>query len=83
MLKQSLDAISVTSKDLKSNLGSSRTCTTMKAEDFEVEAKSRGDDSKALAGARRVINDATGGAEQIAYGLKQVLLPALACYFKR
>ena len=35
----------VTSKDRKSNLDSSRVCTTAKAEDFEMEAKSRGDDT--------------------------------------
>ena len=35
-----------------------------RAEDLEVKAKSRGDDPKALAEAWRVLNDATGGAEQ-------------------
>ena len=54
----------MTSMDRKSNLDSSQTCTTVKAEDFDVEAESRGDDPDALAEPRRAINDATGGAEQ-------------------
>ena len=38
-----------------------------KAEDFEAETGSRGDELKAFAEAKRVIKDATG-AEEIAYG---------------
>ena len=43
-----------------------------KAEDFEAETRSRGEELKALAGAKRVIKEATGGAEEIAYGSTQM-----------
>merc|ERR1711957_1084231 len=43
-----------------------------KAEDFEAETKSRGEELKALATAKKVIQDATGGAEKISYGLDQM-----------
>merc|ERR1719506_3230388 len=43
-----------------------------KAEEFEEETKSRGEELKALAEARRVIKEATGGATSQTYGLAQV-----------
>ena len=43
-----------------------------KAEDFEAETKNCGDEWKTLAEAKRVINEATGVAEKITYGLNQV-----------
>merc|ERR1711972_245885 len=43
-----------------------------KAEDFEAETKSRGEELKALAEAKKVIKETTGGAEDISYGLNQV-----------
>merc|ERR1719163_2688829 len=42
-----------------------------KAEEFEAETKSRGEELKALAEAKRVIKEASMGAEEIAYGLNQ------------
>ena len=39
-----------------------------KAEDFEAETKSCGEELKALAEAKRVIKGATSGAEETAYG---------------
>jgi len=42
-----------------------------KAEEFEAETKSRGQELKALAEAKRVIKEASMGAEEIAYGLNQ------------
>jgi len=42
-----------------------------KAEDFEAETKSRGEELKALATAKKVIEDATGGAAKMSYGLDQ------------
>jgi len=39
-----------------------------KAQDFEAETKSRGEELKALAEAKKVIAEASSGAEEIAYG---------------
>jgi hypothetical protein len=66
--------LEVTSKDLKGDIEQKadlhHDCMT-KAEDYESETKSRGEELKALAEAKKVIKEATGGAEQIAYGLEQ------------
>jgi len=43
-----------------------------KAEDYEAETRSRGEELKALAEAKKVIKEATGGAEDISYGLSQM-----------
>jgi chromosome segregation ATPase len=43
-----------------------------KAEDFEAETKSRGEELRAIAEAKKVIQETTGGAEDISYGLNQV-----------
>jgi hypothetical protein len=66
--------LEVTEKDLKADIEQKadlhHDCMT-KAEDYEAETKSRGEELKALAQAKKVIKEATGGAEQIAYGLDQ------------
>merc|ERR1719456_485224 len=52
-----------------------------KAEDFEAETKSRGEELKALAEAKKVIQEATGGeggAEDLTYSLGQVSLLQVA-----
>ena len=43
-----------------------------KAEDVEAETECRGEEFQALATAKKVISEATGGAEDIPYGLNQV-----------
>jgi hypothetical protein len=69
--------LEVTSKDLKGDIEQladlHHDCMT-KAEDYEAETKSRGEELSALAEAKKVIEEATGGAEKIAYGLDQVSL---------
>jgi len=69
--------LGVTSKDLESDttaLGDMhRECMT-KAEDFQAETKSRGEELKALAEAKQVIKESAGGAEDLSYGLSQVSL---------
>merc|ERR550525_281538 len=67
--------LTVTSKDLagdeetKANLHSN--CIE-KAQDFEAETKSRGEELKALAEAKKAIQEATGGAEAQSYSLMQL-----------
>jgi hypothetical protein len=67
--------LDVTTKALQADVAERadlhRDCMT-KAEDFEAETKSRGEELKALATAKKVIQDATGGAEKLSYGLTQV-----------
>jgi len=69
--------LGVTSKELAADLDTKATlhhnCMT-KAEDFEAETKSRGEELNALAAAKKAINDNTGGATDISYGLNQVSL---------
>jgi len=64
-----------TKKDLKEDITAKadlhHSCMT-KAQDFEAETTSRGEELKALATAKKVIKEATGGAEKITYGLDQV-----------
>jgi len=67
--------LSVTEKDLATDKEAKDDLHAQcmaKAEDFESETKSRGEELKALAEARKVIEEATGGAESISYGLNQV-----------
>jgi len=67
--------LTMTSKDLEADKASKadlHTACMTKAEDFEAETKSRGEELKALAEAKKVIKEATGGAEDISYGLNQV-----------
>merc|ERR550537_1483648 len=42
-----------------------------KAQDFEAETKSRGEELKALATAKKVIAESSSGADTLAYGLDQ------------
>merc|ERR1719253_259599 len=63
--------LTTTSKDLaedtKAKAALHQECMT-KSEDFESETKSRGEELKALATAKKVIVEATGGAESFSYG---------------
>lgn len=67
----------VTTKDLKEDIAAladlHRDCVG-KAQDFEAASTSRGEELKALAEAKKVIAESTGGADKIAYGLNQVSL---------
>jgi len=66
--------LSVASKDLSAD---QETMSTLKADcmekaqDFEAEHRSRGEELKALATARKVISDSTSGANSLSYGLTQ------------
>merc|ERR1719190_63058 len=65
----------VTSKDLAADIATladlHQNCLT-KAQDYEAATKSRDEELKALAEAKKVINETTGGADSITYGLNQV-----------
>merc|ERR1719262_1464971 len=69
--------LAVTSKDLAADVKDladlHSECMT-KAQDFEAATKSRDEELKALAEARKVISEATGGVESQTYGLEQVSL---------
>mmetsp|Transcript_97839 Transcript_97839/g.262918 ORF Transcript_97839/g.262918 Transcript_97839/m.262918 type:complete len:693 (+) Transcript_97839:77-2155(+) len=69
--------LDVTTKDFKGGAEAKATlhheCMS-KAEDFEAETKSRGEELKALAEAKQVIKESAGGAEDLSYGLNQVSL---------
>merc|ERR1719387_1050891 len=69
--------LEVTSKDLAADIAdlaeTHRLCMTT-AEDFEAATKSRGEELAALAAAKKVILEKTGGAEKLSYGLTQVSL---------
>merc|ERR1719401_1775885 len=73
--------LDVTSKDLAEDIKTKATlhqdCMTA-AEEFEMATKSRGEELKALATAKKVIKDSTGGAADQTYGLNQVSLLQLA-----
>jgi hypothetical protein len=67
--------LAVTSKDLKADenqLGDLHRDCMVKAETFEEEKKSREEELKALAEAKKVINDSTAGATKLSYGLNQM-----------
>merc|ERR1719281_310686 len=67
--------LEVTSEDLAEDIKSLATlhqdCMTG-AEDFEAETKSRGEELKALATAKKIIVEATSGAQDISYSFVQV-----------
>merc|ERR1711972_886057 len=67
--------LDVTSKDLAEDIQSKATlhqdCMTA-AEEFELATKSRGEELKALATAKKVIKESTGGAAEQSYDLNQV-----------
>merc|ERR1719324_1633472 len=67
--------LAVTQKDLDADIKElaelHHECMT-KAQEFEEATKSRGEELKALAEAKKVISEAIGGAESQTYGLEQV-----------
>jgi len=67
--------LAVTSKDLAEDVKSladlHHECMTG-ANEFEEGTKSRGEELAAIAEAKKVISEATGGAEKLTYGLDQV-----------
>jgi hypothetical protein len=67
--------LDVTSKDLAEDIKTKSTlhqdCMTA-AEEFEAATKSRGEELKALATAKKVIKEATGGAAEQSYSFLQV-----------
>merc|ERR550537_1977712 len=73
--------LEVTSKDLAEDIQTKATlhqdCMNA-AEEFELSTKSRGEELKALATAKKVIKESTGGAAEQSYGLNQVSLLQLA-----
>merc|ERR1719199_1918512 len=67
--------LAVTTKDLDTDVSTLATLhqDCMKgAEDFEAETKSRGEELKALATAKQIISEMSGGAADQSYGLDQV-----------
>jgi DNA repair exonuclease SbcCD ATPase subunit len=66
--------LDVTSKDLAEDIKTlselHHNCMT-KANDFEAETKSRGEELKALATAKKIIKETTGGAADQSYGFDQ------------
>merc|ERR1712032_359656 len=73
--------LDVTSKALKADEDTladlHHNCMT-KAQDFEDTTKSRDEELKAIAEAKRIIKETTGGASKITYGLAQVSLLQVA-----
>ncbi|CAK0838476.1 unnamed protein product [Prorocentrum cordatum] len=66
--------LEVTSKDLADDvkeLGDLHENCMTTAQTFEAEVKSRAEELKALAEAKKVITENTGGAESLSYGLSQ------------
>merc|ERR1712241_482433 len=59
--------------DVESKADLHHACMT-KAEEFEAETKSRGEELTALAEAKKVLRETTGGADAVTYGLNQVSL---------
>eukprot|EP00429_Kryptoperidinium_foliaceum_P015088 CAMPEP_0176037292 /NCGR_PEP_ID=MMETSP0120_2-20121206/18474_1 /TAXON_ID=160619 /ORGANISM="Kryptoperidinium foliaceum, Strain CCMP 1326" /LENGTH=641 /DNA_ID=CAMNT_0017370681 /DNA_START=79 /DNA_END=2000 /DNA_ORIENTATION=+ len=69
--------LTVTSNELSADdkaLGDLHHECMTKAEDFEAETKSRGEELSALAKAKEVLVANVGGAEELSYGLNQVSL---------
>jgi len=66
--------LTVTSKALAADIATledlHKDCLS-KAQDFEAETKSRSEELKALAEAKKILNETTGGAEAQTYGLNQ------------
>merc|ERR1711878_259616 len=67
--------LAVTSKDLAADTAAladlHKDCLG-KAQDFEAATKSRTEELEALAEAKKVLGETTGGADTITYGLTQV-----------
>jgi chromosome segregation ATPase len=73
--------LAVSSKDLAEDVKTLATlhADCMKgAEEFEAETKSRGEELKALATAKKVITESTSGAADLSYSLLQVTRTALS-----
>ncbi|CAK0887091.1 unnamed protein product [Prorocentrum cordatum] len=71
--------LAATSKDLQADQDAKATLHSNcmeKAEDFEAEVKSRGEELKALATAKKAIEEATAGAEEQSYSLFQTAAEA-------
>merc|ERR1719382_1058863 len=69
--------LTMTTKELESDitaLGNLHQECMTKAQDFEAGVKSRDEELKALAAAKKAVSEETGGAESITYGLSQVSL---------
>merc|ERR1719454_965286 len=69
--------LAVTSKDLsgdESELADTKADCASKTADFEAAVASRTDELKALAEAKKVVSDMTGGAEKLSYGFNQISL---------
>merc|ERR1719387_108331 len=67
--------LAVTSKDLENDVKALEELHTecmTHANDFEVATKDRGEELKALATAKKIIVEATAGAQSISYGLDQL-----------
>jgi len=67
--------LSVTSKDLENDIKALEELHTecmTKANDFESVTKDRAEELKALATAKKIIIEATSGAQKVSYGLDQV-----------
>merc|ERR1719217_1719061 len=67
--------LSVTTKDLEEDtatLGDLHNDCMEKANAFEVETTDRGEELKALATAKKIVQEATAGAESQTYGLTQI-----------
>merc|ERR1719323_2939386 len=73
--------LGITSQDLAADVKEladlHQECLT-KATDFEDEMKSRGEELKALAAAKKSLKDMTSGAESLSYGLNQISFAQLA-----
>merc|ERR1719191_2585573 len=69
--------LEVTTKDLNSDISTladlHHNCMT-KASEFEAETKSRAEELKAMAEAKKVLVETTSGATSLSYGLDQVSL---------
>mmetsp|Transcript_1887 Transcript_1887/g.5358 ORF Transcript_1887/g.5358 Transcript_1887/m.5358 type:complete len:676 (+) Transcript_1887:77-2104(+) len=71
--------LEVTSKELAEDRevkGDLKANCLLKAQDFEAETKSRGEELKALATAKKAIEEATAGAEEQSYSLFQTAAEA-------
>lgn len=73
--------LSVTTADFKEDQqdqGTLKHDCMAKSQDYETETKSRGEELKALAAAKKAISSMTSGADAITYGLNQVSLLQLS-----
>merc|ERR1719284_447931 len=73
--------LAVTTKDLNADiadLAETHSLCMTTAEDFEAATKSRDEELKALAAAKKIIKEKTGGADTIEYGFNQVSLLQLS-----